>query len=114
MPNLIVPANAGGMPKFNRSKLMKAAWTIYRCMTRTARPSTVAGRRRWFSDALRGAWEAAKLAAAEAVKTEADRAADRRAELIRQLQTLDARSFRYSIIDERRALVCELSSLETV
>jgi hypothetical protein len=48
----------------------------------------------------------------KAVKTEADRAADRRAELIRQLQTLDARSFRYSITDERRALVSELSSPE--
>lgn len=96
---------------FNRSQLMKAAWTIYRHMTRTARPSTVAGRRRWFANALRSAWEAAKQAAADAMKTAADRAADRRSEIISQLQTLDARSFRFSITDERRALVSELSSL---
>lgn len=98
---------------FNRSEIMKAAWTIYRHMTRTARPSTVAGRRKWFANALRGAWEAAKQAAAEAVKTAADRAADKVAALKAEILNLDCKPFGIRIVAERRALAAELSKLET-
>jgi len=30
MPNANVPANAGGMPKFDRAKIMRDAWAQYR------------------------------------------------------------------------------------
>lgn len=111
MPNAPVPAAAGGMPKFSLSQIMRDAWAIYRNMTRMARPSTAAGRRKWFANALRGAWETAKQAAAEAIKTTSQRAAERVEQIKAQMLNLDMRSFRHSITDDRKALVAELVAL---
>jgi hypothetical protein len=111
MPNAFVPATAGGMPKFSRLQIMRDAWTIYRQMTRNARPSNVAGRRRWFANALRGTWETAKQAAADAIKTASQRAADRVEQIKAQMHNLDMRTFRLSITEERNALVSELALL---
>ncbi|HEV7247937.1 MAG TPA: hypothetical protein VGN93_13215 [Shinella sp.] len=124
MPNTPVQATAEGLPgesdgdgggrgrRFNLSQIMKNAWAIYGAMTRTARPSTIFGRRKWFANSLANAWDAAKRAAAEALKTASQRAAERVEQLTRQLQTLDARSFRYTITAERKALVTELATLQ--
>lgn len=114
MPNATVPAAAGRMPKFNRSQIMRDAWAIYRRMTRTACPSTAAGRRKWFANALRGAWEAAKQTAAEAIKTPAERVAERVEALKAAILTLDCKPFGVRIGVERRALVAELATLEAV
>jgi len=111
MPNAPVPAAAGGMPKFSRSQIMCDAWAIYRQMTRNARPSSAAGRRKWFANALRAAWENAKQAAAEAIKTVSQRAADRVEQIKAQMHALDMRTFRHSITSDRKALVAELASL---
>jgi len=92
----------------NRSQLMKAAWAIYRNMTRTARPSTIAGRCKWFANALRCAWGKAKQAAAEAIKTASQRAAERVEQIKAQMHNLDMRPFRHSITNDRKALVAEL------
>lgn len=112
MPNTPVPAAAGGMPKFNRSQIMRNAWAIYRNMTRTARPNAAAVRRKWFANALRGAWESAKQAAAEALKTASQRAADRIAALKAEIFALDCKPFGIRIGSERAALSVELSKLE--
>lgn len=114
MPNAPVPAAAGGMPKFNRSQIMRDAWAIYRNMTRTARPNTVAGRRKWFANALRGAWEAVKQAAAEALKNASQRAADRLAALRTEILVLDCKPFGIRIGAERAALSVKLANLEAV
>jgi hypothetical protein len=88
---------------FNRSEIMKAAWTIYRNMTRTARPNTVAGRRKWFANALRSVWAAAKQAAADAIKTASQRAAKRIAALKAEILVLDCKPFGIRIGTERKA-----------
>lgn len=111
MPNAPVPATAGGMPKFSRSQIMCDAWAIYRRMTRNARPSSAVGRRKWFANALRGAWEKAKQAAADAIKTASQRAAERVEQIKAQMHALDMRTFRLSILDERKALAFELAAL---
>ncbi|WP_439625890.1 hypothetical protein [Shinella sp.] len=92
---------------------MKSAWAIYRHMTRTARPSTASGRRKWFANALHSAWEVAKQAAAEAIKTAALRVADQVAALKAEILNLDCKPFGIRIAAERRALAVELSKLET-
>ena len=112
MPNAPVPAAAGGMSKFNRSQIMRDAWAIYRHMTRSARPSTAAGRRNWFARALRGAWETAKQAAAEALKTASQRAAERVAVLKAEIFALDCKPFGIRIGAERTVLSTELATLE--
>jgi hypothetical protein len=80
-------------------------------MTHNARPSSAAGRRRWFANALRGAWEKAKQATAEAIKTAPQRAAERVEQIKAQMHVLDMRTFRLSILDERKALAFELAVL---
>lgn len=111
MPSTPVPVTAEGMPKFDRSQIMKAAWTIYLHMTRTIRTSTVAGRCKWFANALRGAWEQAKQAAAEAVITASQRAA--RVEALKaEILTLDCKPFGIRIGAERAAaIITEIEAL---
>lgn len=112
MPNAPVPAAAGGMPKFSRSQIMRDAWAIYRNMTRTARPNTVAGHRKWLANALRGAWEVAKQAAADVIKTASQCAAERIAALKTEILVLDCKPFGLRIGAERAALTAELANLE--
>lgn len=111
MPNPVVPANAGGMPRFDRSAIMKAAWAECR-RARTFNGKFVFGLsgREAFAIALRKAWHDAKAAAGTLTADEIAR--DRRADAIRaEIDALKYRSFQMNTGWRRRALEQELSSL---
>ena len=111
MPNALVPAAAGGMPKFNRSQIMKEAWAIYRQdKTYIARNPYLAGNAVSFSASLKEAWRRVKAAA---TKHEVSAAIIARIdELKSRLVIVESKSFRYRIGAERGALVTQLAKLE--
>lgn len=112
MPNSIVPAAAGGMPKFSSSAIMSEAWAIYRRETRMSRPTYVKDRRKLFARCLRTAWAWAKQSVAESLKTLQQRAAERVQELTLELMRIDARPWgmrSHRIADDRAEIASELS-----
>ena len=114
MLNTLVPASAEGMPKFNRSEIMKDAWREYRrekaYNLRYGYPAEFMP----FSQCLRLAWRVAKTRAREAAQCAADmarKAGERIIALRKALEELDCKSFRFAIIPERRELESELERL---
>ena len=63
MPNHVVPANAGGMPKFDRAAVMRRAWQLYNIANRYPGLPAMAFSRRDFAFYLATAWAEAKQAA---------------------------------------------------
>lgn len=111
MPNAPVPAIAGGMPKFNRSEIMKAAWAHYRrALAYVASNPYLRGSLVRFGDCLKAEWKHAK---AEAAKAKRDAAVVARIDALKsEILNLDYKPFGIRIGAERRALVVELSKLE--
>ena len=111
MPNAPVPAAAGGMPKFNRSQIMKAAWAHYRrAVAYVASNPYLRGTIVRFGDCLKAEWKHAK---AQAAKARLDAAVVARIDALKaEILTLDCKPFGVRIGAERRALVVELAKLE--
>jgi hypothetical protein len=93
------------MRKMSKSEIMALAWTIYRRRfpIGVCRPSNEASRRAAFSQALKSAWMTAAYRVKEAAKTVVERAVDMLADRRLAALSVDAKSFRYSIRDERIA-----------
>lgn len=111
MPNAPVPAAAGGMPKFNRSEIMKAAWAHYRrALAYVASNPYLRGTLVRFGDCLKAEWKRAK---AQVAKAKLDAAVVARIDALKaEILTLDCKPFGMRIGAERRALVVELAKLE--
>lgn len=111
MPNAPVPATAGGMPKFNRSEIMKAAWAHYRrAQAYVASNPYLRGSIVRFGDCLKAEWKHAK---AQVAKAKLDAAVVARIDALKaEILTLDCKPFGVRIGAERRALVVELAKLE--
>ena len=111
MPNAPVPAAAGGMPKFNRSQIMKAAWAHYRrAVAYVASNPYLRGSVVRFGDCLKAEWKRAKALVA---KAKLDAAVVARIDALKaEILTLDCKPFGVRIGAERRALVVELAKLE--
>jgi hypothetical protein len=125
MPSTIVPAAAEGMPKFNRSAIMRKAWEKYREFR--ARYATWQIERRVidasFANCLRIAWRIAKdeaadkAAVAKAFALYGDRAADQVRDLTVELMRLDARPWgmrSHRSAAARASLSAEISALQKV
>jgi hypothetical protein len=112
MLNGPVPAAAEGLPRFNRSEIMKAAWAHFRrAPAYVASNPFLAGTVVRFGDCLKEEWRRAKGAvAARAVEISAA-VCEQVAALKREILNLDCKSFRYSIASEKLALNAKLSSL---
>ena len=111
MPNALVPAAAGGMPKFNRSQIMKAAWAHYRrAVAYVASNPYLRGTIVRFGDCLKAEWKHAK---AQAAKAKLDAAVVARIDALKaEILTLDCKPFGVRIGAERAALSAELAKLE--
>lgn len=111
MPNAPVPVAAGGMPKFNRSQIMKAAWAHYRrAVAYVASNPYLRGTLVRFGDCLKAEWKRAK---AQVAKAKLDAAVVARIDALKaEILTLDCKPFGVRIGAERRALVVELAKLE--
>lgn len=97
---------------FNRSEIMKAAWTHFRKAQAyvTSNPF-LAGNVVRFGDCLKEEWRRAKAAvAAKAMKISAA-VSEQVAALKGAIQNLEYKSFRYSITAQKRALNAQLSAL---
>ena len=94
-----------------KSNVMIIAWTLYHRDTQLHRPSTAAGRRKWFARALATAWIWARQQAADATKTEDQHRAERLASLRLELLRIDARPFGMSIAKDRTTLMAEIDHL---
>lgn len=116
MPNHIVPAAAEGMPKFDLKQIMSDAWAIYRRnWPKGSRPKGEQARSKEWAKALRNAWVWAKQARADAMKSLAERAADRVRELTAELMRIDAQPWgmrSHRSADARSAIAAEISQLE--
>jgi hypothetical protein len=114
MPNAPVPANAEGMPRFNKAQIMRDAWSVYRRNWRGCRPATEALRRKEFGKALKAAWAWAKQEQMEARMSLAQKAANRVHDLTNELMRLDARPWGmrgYRWENGRSAIQAEISML---
>lgn len=111
MPNAPVPAAAGGMPKFNRSQIMRDAWAHYRrAQAYVASNPYLRGTIVRFGDCLKAEWKHAK---AEAAKAKLDAAVIARIDALKaEILTLDCKPFGVRIGAERAALSAELATLE--
>lgn len=119
MPNTTVPANAGGMPKFDRSAIMQKAWERYRWIRRQyaawqIERGTVDAS---FSGCLKTAWriarqecEEARQAAKAAAVMQTPAGARLRA-LQAALADTDRLSFRYSAAARRTAIKSEIATI---
>lgn len=94
-----------------KSDVMIIAWMLYRRDTRLHRPSTAAGRRKWFARALATAWTSAQQQAIDATKTEEQHRVERLASLRLELLRIDARPFGMSIAKDRTTLMAEIDRL---
>lgn len=81
MPNHVVPANAEGMPKFDRAAVMRRAWQLYNIANRYPGLPPLPFDRRAFAFYLATAWAEAKQVAmtptarrVDQIKTELARA----------------------------------------
>lgn len=111
MPNAPVPASAGGVPKFNRSQIMRSAWAHYRsAKAYVASNPYLRGTVVRFVDCLRDEWKRAK---AEAAKTRRDAAVAARINILKaEILLLDCKPFGIRIGAERAVLSTELAKLE--
>lgn len=111
MPSAHVPATAGGIPKFNRSQIMRDAWVHYRrAQAYVARNPYLRGTIVRFGDCLKAEWKHAK---AQVAKAKLDAAVIARIDALKaEILTLDCKPFGMRIGAERRALVAELATLE--
>lgn len=111
MPNARVPVTAGGMPKFDRSQIMRNAWAHYRrAQAYVASNPYLRGSVVRFGDCLRAEWKHAK---AQAAKAKLDAAVVARIDALKsEILHLDCKPFGIRIGAERSALVAELSTLE--
>ena len=99
MSNTTVPANAEGMPKFDRAAVMRLAWEIYRKRFGGERD---AARRRWaFSLSLKSAWMTVKWEAKEAAKSAEQKRADEIAALRLEVLRIAATPFRMRLDNDR-------------
>jgi hypothetical protein len=94
-----------------KSDVMIIAWTLYHRDTRLHRPSTAAGRRKWFARALAAAWTWAQQQTIDATKTEEQQRAERLTSLKLELLRIDARPFGMSIAKDRTTLKAEIDRL---
>jgi hypothetical protein len=94
-----------------KSDVMIIAWTLYRRDTRLYRPSTAAGRRKWFAHALATAWTWAQQQTIDATKTEEQHRAERLTGLKLELLRIDARPFGLSIAKDRTTPMAEIDRL---
>jgi len=125
MPSTPVPAAAEGMPKFDRAAIMRKAWEKFQefraryASWQIERGIVDAS----FANCLRISWRIAKkeaaekAAAARALASYGDRAADRVRALTAELMRIDAqpwgmRSHRTS--DARSSITAEISVLERI
>lgn len=110
-----VPATAEGMPKFNMRQIMSDAWMLYRRnFTAHSRPAGKERRRRAWKAALRNAWMWARQARVEALKSVAEKAADRVRELTAELMRIDARPWgmsSYQAVESRSVLIAEIAAV---
>lgn len=98
MPNPVVPANAGGMPKFDRAAIMREAHRYAQAYK--GREWSYALLMSW---GLKAAWKNAKSGLTPA---------QRRAEAIRaEIDALKYKSLQINIEPRRRALEKELATL---
>jgi hypothetical protein len=123
MPSTTVPATAEGMPKFDLSAILRKAWEKYRDFRARYAP--------WqiergivdasFSNCLRISWRLAKqeaakeAAAAKALASYGDRAAERVRELTAELMRIDTQSWgmrSHRSANTRAAIQSEISNLE--
>lgn len=111
MPNAPVPAAAGGMSKFNRSQIMKAAWAHYRsAKAYVASNPYLRGTIVRFGDCLKDEWKRAK---AQAAKAKRDAVVVARIDALKaEILVLDCKPFGMRIGAERAALSTELATLE--
>ncbi len=111
MPNAPVPATAGGMPKFNRSQVMRDAWAHYRrAKAYVASNPYLRGTIVRFGDCLKAEWKRAK---AQVANAKLDAAVTARIDALKaEILTLDCKPFGIRIGAERQALVVELATLE--
>lgn len=117
MPNTQVPAAAEGMSKFNKAKVMRDAWTIYRTRWAGARPATEQARRKQFAMALKNAWAWAKELAMEALKSVSEKAADRARELASELMRLDAQPWgmrSHNSAAGRAAIIADITNFNRI
>lgn len=119
MPKIIIPADAEGMPKFDRSAIMVDAWARYRYIRQQYAP--------WqiergivdasFSACLKTAWRVAKRGredVQQAVKVAAvmqTPAGARLRALQAALENTDRLSFRYSAAARRTAIKSEIAAI---
>jgi hypothetical protein len=104
MPNHLGKVAAEGMPTFNRSEIMKAAWATWNAFY-DARPHLVRGFEiEEFGFYLSVAWRNAREAAMTAK-------ARRAASIRREIDALKFKPFRINIEPRRRALEAELALL---
>ncbi|WP_153365162.1 hypothetical protein [Rhizobium sp. ICMP 5592] len=94
-----------------KSDVMIIAWTLYRRDTRLHRPSTAAGRHKWFASALATAWTWAQQQTIDANKTEEQHRAKQLTDLKLELLRIDARPFGMSIAKDRTTLMAEIDRL---
>lgn len=111
MPNANVPANAGGMPKFDRTKIMKAAWAQYRsAKAYVASNPYLRGTVVRFSDCLKDEWKHAK---AQVAKAKSNAAVVARIDALKaEILVLDCKPFGMRIGAECALLSAELATLE--
>ena len=123
MPSQSVPAAAEGMPKFDLSAIMRRAWEKYREFRCRYAPWQIARGivDASFSNCLRISWRLAKqeaeekAAAAKALASYGDRAAERVRELTAELMRIDAQSWgmrSHRSANTRAAIQSEISNLE--
>lgn len=100
MSNTIVPANAEGMPKFDRAAVMLLAWEIY-CKRFGGEKRDAASRRWAFSLSLKSAWMTVKWEAKEAAKSAERKRADEIEALRLEVLRIEATPFRMRIDNDR-------------
>jgi hypothetical protein len=103
------------MPKFDMRQIMQDAWSIYRRnWGGSSRPANEQVRRMEWAKALRSAWMWAKQARVAAMKSLAERAADRVRELTAELMRIDAQPWgmrSYRTAAARDAIQSEITEL---
>ncbi|WP_117196391.1 hypothetical protein [Rhizobium terrae] len=123
MPSTPVPVTAEGMTKFDRAAIMRKAWEKYREFRARYAPWQIERRivDASFSNCLRISWRIAKreaaekAAAAQALTSYSDRAADRVRELTVELMRIDAQPWgmrSHRTADTRSAIQEEIRTLQ--
>lgn len=114
MSNTTVPANAEGMPKFDRAAVMRLAWEIYR--KRFGGEKRDAASRRWaFSLSLKSAWMTVKYEAKEAAKSAEQKRADEIAALRLEVLRIGASATGFlRVVDEHAMASATILSMPEI